>query len=519
MYGLRTITNNYRSVSGITFCKFANIKSLMLKNSLPFLKILLVLVLIYTPFFMHLGNLPIRIWDEARLVANALEMQKNGNYLIPHFNGEPDMWNTKPPLMIITQVLFLNLMGNQEISFRMPSALAGALTCLLLLYFSWRYLKSYWYGVIAIMILVTTDGYLGDHVARTGDYDAMLVLFTTLSSLALFIWTEKQKDRFLHLFFIGLALGILTKSVQALMFLPAIVLYLLFTRKLLALLRAKWFYFDMLLFMMVIAGYYIARESYNNGYLQAVQMNELGGRFLKTIENHKHEATYYLDLLYNSQFNTWFVFAFAGFLFSFTFSESIFRRIAIFTALLTISYLVLISFSSTKLAWYTAPVFPLLALLSAISIYRLYLYIISSPPSDFKWLGPGIIGFIMLVLFFFFPYYNIIDKVYKPRDHPLSAKFSSLSNYLKKSVEGKYNPDGYVICHEGYSSHIDYYIDKLHEKGLSVKLKDVASLNIGDQVIYTEDLLESKIEGHFHYAEIQAYEGVKLIKIVSIRDN
>lgn len=509
----------HRSDSGKTFCNFVIIILLMPKNSLALLKILFVLVLIYTPFFMHLGNLPIRIWDEARLVANALEMQKDGNFLIPHFNGEPDMWNTKPPLMIISQVLFLNLMGNQELSFRMPSAIAGVLTCLLLLFFSWRYLKSYWFGVIAIMILITTDGYLGDHVARTGDYDALLVLFTTLSSLALFLWTEKQQNGLIHLFFIGLALGVLTKSVQALMFLPAIGIYLVYTKKLITLLRTKWFYLDLVLFIIIIASYYLARESANEGYLQAVRMNELGGRFFGTIENHKHEASYYIDLLYNSQFNTWFVFVFAGFMFAFTLSESIFRRLAIFAALLSILYLVLISFSNTKLSWYTAPVFPFLSLLSAIVIYRMYLYIIASSSYGIRWLTPQITGFILLIMFFFYPYYNVIDKVYKPRDQPLAVKFFKLSNYLKKYVEGKHNPNGFIICHEGYSSHIDYYIDKLNAKGLSVRIKDVASLAVGDQVIYSEEFLESKIESRFEYTEIQDNDGVKLIKIVSLSDN
>jgi 4-amino-4-deoxy-L-arabinose transferase-like glycosyltransferase len=489
----------------------------MQKNSLAFLKILFVLVLIYTPFFMHLGNLPIRIWDEARLVANALEMQQNRNFLVPHFNGEPDMWNTKPPLMVVSQVLFLNLMGNQELSFRMPSAIAGALTCLLILFFSWRYLKSYWLGIISIMILITTDGYLGDHVGRTGDYDAMLVLFTTLSSLSVFLWTEKKEDSFIHLLFIGLTLGVLTKSVQALMFLPAIGLYLLFTRNLLALFRAKWLYIDLIIFVLIIGGYYFARESVNQGYLQAVALNELGGRFFETIENHKHDALYYLDLLYNSQFNTWFIFVFAGFLFAFTFTEGIYRRIAIFTALLSVSYLVIISLSGTKLSWYTAPVFPFFAILSALSIFRLYLYIISIPTIGIRWLTPQITGFIMLILFFFYPYYNIIDKVYKPRDHALAVKYFRLSEYLKKSVEGKNNPDGFIICHEGYTTHIDYYIDKLKEKGLSVSIKDASSLTVGDKVIYSDESIEKEIESKFQCNEPDEHEGVKFVKLISVK--
>ena len=146
-------------------------------HSSTILKALLFLLMIYCPFFLHLGDLPVRVWDEARLIANTLEMEKNGNYLVTHFDGKPEMWNTKPPLMIWCQLFFLKLIGNEEISFRLPSAIAGFLTALMIMLVSVRYLKSYWFGLITALVLVTANGYIGDHVARTGDYDSLLTFF------------------------------------------------------------------------------------------------------------------------------------------------------------------------------------------------------------------------------------------------------------------------------------------------------------------------------------------------------
>src|SRR5687767_10138855 len=48
-------------------------------------------------------DVPIRIWDEAIYANNALEMTETGNLLVLHNNGEPSLYNTKPPLNIWLQ--------------------------------------------------------------------------------------------------------------------------------------------------------------------------------------------------------------------------------------------------------------------------------------------------------------------------------------------------------------------------------------------------------------------------------
>ena len=143
------------------------------------IKILLFIGIIYFPIFLHLEYLPIRIWDEARLAINAYEMHENSNFLITYFKGNPDMWNTKPPLMIWFQVFFIKLFGVGELAIRLPSAIVAFLTCVSVMFFSLKYLKSYWFGLFAVIILITSDGYISIHGARTGDYDSLLVFFLT----------------------------------------------------------------------------------------------------------------------------------------------------------------------------------------------------------------------------------------------------------------------------------------------------------------------------------------------------
>lgn len=75
-------------------------------NSINLPYIILFTIILIFPIFYDLGGLTIRQWDESRNATNALEMSKNGNYLVTYFNNNIEMWNTKPPLLIWIQTFF-----------------------------------------------------------------------------------------------------------------------------------------------------------------------------------------------------------------------------------------------------------------------------------------------------------------------------------------------------------------------------------------------------------------------------
>ena len=74
---------------------------------------LFAFVLAVFPLFVHLGSFPIQIWDESRLALNAQEMYFNHNFLVTYCYGSPELWNTKPPLMIWAQVLSMKISLSQ----------------------------------------------------------------------------------------------------------------------------------------------------------------------------------------------------------------------------------------------------------------------------------------------------------------------------------------------------------------------------------------------------------------------
>lgn len=164
-------------------------------------------------------------------------MMKSGELIVTTFEGVADACCVKPPVLIWLQALSIKVFGTNEIGIRLPSALAGLFTGLMIFFFLQRYLKSNLAGIFAFLILISINGYVNRHVTRTGDYDALLTLFTTGYCLLFFTWIETNNRRYLYPFFLFVTLAVLTKSVAGLLIAPALLIYAIYRRKLIPLLR------------------------------------------------------------------------------------------------------------------------------------------------------------------------------------------------------------------------------------------------------------------------------------------
>ncbi|MDD4967856.1 MAG: glycosyltransferase family 39 protein [Paludibacter sp.] len=332
---------------------------------------LILVLLLCLPLFVHLELLPIRLWDESRLAMNSYAMLGNHNYIVTCYDGMPDMWNTKPPLMIWIQVFFMKLLGVNEISVRLPSVLAALATCLVLINFSKKHIKNLWIGFIAAFVLISSQGFMGEHAARTGDYDALLTLLTTCSGLYFFLYCEKNQPKELYLFFVFSTLAVLTKGIAGVLFFPALLLYSVYSKQLIPLLKNRHFYIGAFSFIGLICGYYLLRESHNHGYIAAVIRNELGSRYFNALEKHNYGYLYFIKNLIGYRFSYWYLFVPFGLVVGFTHKNLIIKRIALFSFLMAFTYFLVITLSKTKLEWYDVPMYPFLSVLAAIIIHRL----------------------------------------------------------------------------------------------------------------------------------------------------
>lgn len=483
-----------------------------LKNIGVFILLLLICIM---PIFGHLEDLAIRLYDESRLAQNAYEMSKNGNWLVTFFDGKPDMWNTKPPLMIWLQVIFIKILGYRELSIRLPSALAAFGTVLLIYYFLKQYLQDVSIGLIAVLVLITCNGYISVHVTRTGDYDTLLTLLTTFYCLCLFQFIRTDKSKYLYLFFIGLSLAVLTKSIAGLLFLPGLFVFLLYKKKLLLLLKNPNLYLGALIPISTIIAYYGLREHYNPGFIKAVFENELGGRFLKIIGEHQEGFWfYYHNLIQFRLYDLWYLSVPAGFLIGMFHKNSRIRDLSLFSFIMLFSFILIISKAKTKLEWYDAPLFPFIAILVSIFIYFIYNLL---QELKFNQLNFNILPILFLFFVFVKPYSLIIDKTYMPIDTGWDKDWFNASYYLKAILKGEKSAEGLVFLHEGYSPHISFYLKMMDENKIEFLWKDKTKLTVGDKVVFYQDEVKSYLENHYTIEQLENNKGITIVKINGIK--
>ncbi len=324
---------------------------------------LLFWLAVYFPLFYRLDALPLQQWDEARRAVNAAEMLERGSWLVPWYGNAPEMWGTKPPLLLWLQALGLKLLGYGELAIRLPSALAGLATIALLVWFAERQLKKPLAGYLAGLVLVTTP-WCGFHVTRTGDFDALLTLWLTAALLFGWLWLESLKEdepRPRWAWLAGAAIGLagLTKGVAGFFFLPGMLLMTAVRGQLAQALRQRALWQALPLAIGPLLAYYLAREAINPGYLAAVWQNELGGRYGQPLEGHTGPWHFYLDQL--ARLDVWLWVLPVALWFGFRQNRT--RSLLIWMLGTLLVFLTIISAAGTKLPWYVAPAWPAIALL------------------------------------------------------------------------------------------------------------------------------------------------------------
>ena len=191
-------------------------------------------ILVLYPLLEFLNALPLYLWDESRQAANAIEMFTNHNWLVTYYNGSPDMWNTKPPLLIWLQVLSMHIFGLTTSALRAPSVIAAFATILSLFFFLKKETNNIWIAFFSGIVLVALPGFNGYHVARTGDYDSLLILFMIQCAIQFYYYIETKNRIHIILFGLFLTLGSLTKGIAPLLFLPGFLVYAFLKKKIYA---------------------------------------------------------------------------------------------------------------------------------------------------------------------------------------------------------------------------------------------------------------------------------------------
>ncbi len=411
--------------------------------------IILTTIIVCFQSFQNLGKEHIKIWDEARGANNAIEMLENNDYLVVRFDGNPDRWNTKTSLFIIAKVISYKIFGINEFAARFPSAFFVLLTAFLLLFFSYKYLKEFWTGALTILIMVNTSGYMGYHVARNGEPDAMLVFFVLLYALTWFILLEKypqKRNLYYTIFGIAFVFAVYTKNIAGISPVAGIALYSLFRfNKLKSIFKDYRLYATIVLSLFTISLYYIIRDFYDPGYIKAVFEREIKGMFVDYVLGEpKHpEPTFYINNLYEKGFKNYLYFLPLGIITLFISKSKFRKRLLIFAFMMSFALLAGYSASEAKNEWYIAPIYPYLSLIIGISIFDLILYL--NRIVQKKWLKYSLMIIILMPILF--TLFGRGKKVYK-RNQPKKQfiyKPERPGYYLKKYIHSYPNIKQYYV--------------------------------------------------------------------------
>lgn len=326
--------------------------------------IFLILILTMGAFnlFFNLGNNPIYSWDEARHGVNAYEMLKAKNFIVNTYKYENDYWNLKPPVSYIAIILGYKLLGFNALGLRFFSALVSLLTILIVAVFS-----LHKYGRFAALVssaaLATSVPFILEHCGRTGDADALFVLFFTASIISMALADENIRWFYSSGFFFALAF--LTKSWHAGNIVVIAASYM-FMSRLIFKLRKKDFVIFLISSLSPIILWGILRYRQDGfKFLYTMIQYDLVSRTSTTLEGHVGGSTFYIDKLFIS-YTYWMIVMIVSIISLMLLEKKNIlsqrnKRHVLILVLWIVVPLALYTKAKTKIWWYILPLYPALA--------------------------------------------------------------------------------------------------------------------------------------------------------------
>jgi len=468
-------------------------------------------ILSYFIFFHKLDANSIENWDEARYANSSFEMLQNKNFIVPYYNGSPEIWSVKPPLMNWIQVFFMKIFGPNELAVRLPSAIAALLTMLLIIWFCFRHLNSKQLGYFSALVLITSAGFIGYHVARTGDFDALLTLFTTSLLIFFILYLETEKTKYIYIFGLSILFAGITKGIAGFLFFPALFIIAVLYKKLISILKNKHFYISCISALTLILLLYFLRELQSPGYLKLVWKEELGGRFGTIIEGHQGPWNYYIDNLNIWQFNYWIIpFLLGVLIILFRTNEIVKSKSKIFYSfVIAITlYLFIISKADTKLAWYTAPIFPFISIIAALAITTALSNI------NLYFNNKVYLKYLFFILLSLIIFYAPLRKIILSNIEVYDDDFQIQASVMRKNNKFK----NYKVPYYGYNGVIEFYSKILKSKGINTIVCNPKLLLVNDTVLVGQGKTLEIINANFKYNVIQEERNCNFIVITEIKE-
>lgn len=328
-------------------------------------RIIATCIILFTAilFLFNIGKRDLWAPDEPRYAQVSKEMRETGNFIVPHLNSAP--YPDKPPLLFWLINLFSFPFGKiTALSSRLPSAFTGIGCCLAIFYFGKRLYQNTRIGLLSALILATSSKFLW--MAHRVAFDVLLTFFVTMAILCFYAGYTEQKSRGRNytLFYIFMALGVLTKGPVGFILPFCIVLTYLLLKRNIGILKKTYPWIGGLIFVFIVFTWvYLASIYGGKEYTYQILFKQNVGRFASSFAHKRPMYYYFINFPIN--FLPWSVFipSIAIYLFSKKGREQI-QCILLPLLWFTVIF-VFFSVVSGKRDIYVLPLYPGAALLTA----------------------------------------------------------------------------------------------------------------------------------------------------------
>lgn len=155
--------------------------------------------------------------------------------------------------------------------------------------------------------------------------------------------------------------------------------------------------------------------------------------------------------------------------------------------------------------------YPFLAIISAISIYTTFNFLIDIY-SRKGLLKIRLLPWLLLIVVFFFPYRQIFIKTIKSAE---KDNMSRMDYFLMNAKRSNFNIDRFnLIVENSYEPVYLFYKNKLHEEGICINMKYFNKIIINDLVFTNRDNLIKYIESNYSFEKLYNIEGISFYRII-----
>ncbi len=321
-----------------------------------------VVLVALTAYFWNLGVSSIANADEGVHALVTRELRESGDWLTLHIRGVE--YFRKPPLSFWIRGVTQLALGENEFATRLPSALAGAGTTLLIAWWAWLWTRR-WPAALVAGVMFPLLPVTFTHTFRTGETDGLLIFFLTLAA---WLFWRSVKTPWLVVPAAGvIGLAFMTKSVAAGVVPIGFMLTLWLQR--------KWPYtwkhvvLTVVLFLAVILPWHVYEYAKHG---QKFWNEYVGYHILQRVEERLHVTPkthgpfWYPSALERGMFPwSWLVVPALALAIVRVRKREDDAFVQTFLLAWGVGTVVLFSLAATKLAWYIAPAYPALTLLLA----------------------------------------------------------------------------------------------------------------------------------------------------------